>query len=960
MLSAKALLLTDVVDSTRLNEQLGDTAMSALWSQHDRIARDLLAAWRGREIDKTDGMLLLFDAVSDAVEYSLAFHRALAARQLPIQVRAGIHFAEVALRHNELADVTRGAKPLEVIGLALPMTARIMSIALGSQTLLSASACSAFAPGPHRVKSHGYWRLQGMAEPAEVFEVGDAETHFQPPKENAKAYQVTRLGTLWQPTRQISHSLPAERDGFVGRRDALSALRASIESARLVSILGIGGTGKTRLAVRHAWECLGEYPGGAWFCDLSQARTLDGIAFAVAQGLQVPLGPADPIQQIAQAIAGRDRCLVLLDNFEQVARHAEPTLGCWIERAPQAKFVVTTREVLGIVGESVMPLAPLSSNDAAELFVQRAAAARLGYTPSAADTDAIWQIARLLDNLPLALELAAARVRLIPPSVLVSRMRDRFELISARAGRRDRQSTLRATFDWSWDLLHPGEKAALATLSVFEGGFTLDSASAVLAGDDETPRPGIETIQALADKSLVRRVSDERFDLLETVREYAGQRLGAEGGFPGSGASGAASARARHWRYFAHLNERDATAHRCIEVNNLVAACRAATAAAAAPAAATCLAVAWSALRLTGPYRVAVELALAISKLPSLQDRERALALWVASDALELSGDIERARQYLQQGLACVALAQAPEIEARLLITLGNRQTLDGELNAARATLEQSLRLAQQLGDADLQMRCLNALGLHSDHQAQLAEAQDFYRRALALARELGDRRMEGGLLGNLGGPYHDMGDLDAAQVHYEMALQVATEVGDHRWEGNARCNLGLLHQEQGRAAEARSQFETAMAIARRVGHIRLEYTVLCNLGILLAGEGQLVDAGRHFERAVELAVACADRRAEGQFRGYLAVNQARRGLLALARESLVTGESLLLAMSDRFSHALLLCDRAEVESIGQRSAAARTALDKACRIADELRCHAESELCRRIAGVEALIPRHA
>jgi predicted ATPase len=315
--------------------------------------------------------------------------------------------------------------------------------------------------------------------------------------------------------------------------------------------------------------------------------------------------------QLAQAIAGRGRCLIVLDNFEQVARHAEATLGQWIDRAPQAQFIVTTREVLGIVGENVLPLTPLSNDDAVELFMRRAVAARLGFTPSAADADAIQQ-------------------RAIVPSALVARMRDRFDLIGTRVGRQDRQATLRAAFDWSWELLSATEKATLAMLSVFEGGFTLDSAGAVLTGTSGSPATVVDAVLGLVDKSFVRRVGDDRFDLLETVREYAGQHLLAPGSFAGSGAHCAAQIQARHWQFFAALDENTATAGRCVEANNLVAACRAATRAADASAAAACVAVAWSALRLTGPYRVAVDLAQGVAELPRLGDRERALAHWVA------------------------------------------------------------------------------------------------------------------------------------------------------------------------------------------------------------------------------------------------------------------------------------------------------------------------------------------
>jgi len=957
MNDATTLVLTDVVDSTQLNSRLGDLSMSAIWATHDRCTRELIRAHDGREVGRSDGFLALFERVEDALAFATGYHRHLAGIVPPIQARVGIHTGRVVLRENSPEDRAQGATPFEVDGVALPVAARLMAVAGAGQTLVSSAVRVGAERLPCRHVSHGHWLFKGIDEPMEVFEVGEESSPMQPPQDSAKGYRVVWESGRWLPAARIPRQLPAERDGFVGRRDSLIALSRGLEAgARLVSIIGVGGGGKTRLATRYAWEHLGEFTGGAWFCDLSQARSMEGIFFGVAQGLQVPLGEADPGVQLGQAIAGRGACLVILDNFEQVARHAEATLGQWIEKAPLARFVATSREVLGIAGETVLALDTLSSVDAAELFVQRAASARFGHAPAASDLAAIRELVRLLDGLPLAIELAAARVRVISPQALATRVRHRFDLIGAKTGRQDRQLTLRATFDWSWELLSERERAGLAILSVFEGGFTLTSASAVLLPAGEPADDVVDVVQGLVDKSFVRRVSDVRFDLLETVRDYAGRRLLTEGSFPGSGAACATAARGRHWRYFAALDERTATADRCIDANNLVAACRAATDFGDAPSAANCVAVAWAALRLTGPYQVAVQLAQAACKLPGLEDDASAQLHGVAGDALELMGDVESARLHLQRGLAFAAQAQAKAATARLLITLGSRQTLDGELEPALSNLEQAHRLAVELNDPDLHMRALNALGLHYDHQSRWPLAQQSYAAALELARSLDDRHMEGGLLGNLGGLYFDLGDQQAAQQHYEQSLAVAQEQGDRRWEGNARCNLGLLHQEQGRPVLARTEFALALDTARQLGHVRLEYTVLCNLGILLASEGLLDEAGRHFEQAVAAAVACADRRAEGQFRGYLALNQARRGLMEQARASLDAGERLLVAMFDRLSHGLLLCDRAEVELHGDSVAQARQAFDDALRIAESLECRSDSDLRRRLATLAPMM----
>ena len=262
-------------------------------------------------------------------------------------------------------------------------------------------------------------------------------------------------------------------------------------------------------------------------------------------------------------------------NFEQVSKYAAQTVGHWADKAPEARFIVTSREVLGIPGEQAIALAPMTLSEATCLFLARAAAASSDFDPGDDERSSIEALVELLDGLPLAIELAAARVRVMPPSMLVDRISERFALLSSPGGRPDLQTTLRRTLDWSWDLLPVPERTALAQLSVFEGGFSLRSAEAVVKLPHCEPAPWIvDVIQGLAEKSMLRRVSDHRFDLLSVVKEYARQRLLTEDSFPGSGSEACVAAETRHWQYFAKLDEKFAVAEKCIELGNLVAACR--------------------------------------------------------------------------------------------------------------------------------------------------------------------------------------------------------------------------------------------------------------------------------------------------------------------------------------------------------------------------------------------------
>ena len=952
-----SLLLTDLVDSTKLSEAIGDERMATLWATHDRVARDLLPLWRGREIDKSDGMLLLFGAPTDAVGYALAYHRALAILDVPLKARAGLHVGPVVLRENNKSDVDLGAKRIEVEGIAKAMAARVMSLGLGGQTLLTSEAFEALGETSLLFRSHGHWLMKGISEPVELLEVGDANAPFTPPPDGPKAYRVVRQGDLWLPVQQIKHSLPAERDAFVGRHDVLLEMdRRLARGARLVSVLGTGGSGKSRLVTRFAWTRLGDYAGGAWFCDLSPARDVDGIVHAVSEGLDVTLGKEDPVVQLGNAIAGRRHCLVILDNFEQVSRYAEDTLGRWLSRASDACFIVTTREVLGLSGEETLALAPLAAPEAATLLLRRAEAAKWDFRPTAEDQAAIAPLVKLLDGLPLAIELAAARVRVMPLRTLLARMNERFKLLSSTGGRRERQATLRATFDWSWDLLSLSDKAALAQLSVFEGGFTLESAEAVLDQSfyDGASSP-MDALQSLVDKSLAKPVTEGRFDLLVSIQEYASEQLRTQGRFHGSGPTALASAEARHCAYFAGLGGTGATAGACVEIDNLVVACRRAVVQGSADLAAGALEGAWAALALRGPFRAGVELASMVQGTPGLSPAPLARVDGILGRALSLSGQVVEAQTCLDRALAMSRKAMDRGCEGKVLIDLGGLHMNHGRAHSAQPLYEMALVAILEVGDTTLQCNALGGLGNVYQHLGRFDEARTHYEAAFTVARKSGNRRSEGSMLGNLGLLHVTQGRVDDGRANYEAALVVARALGDRQVEGNMLCNLGLLHYTQGRMPEAGAHLEAALVCARELGRPRLESVVLCNLGMVCDALRHLHEARIHYEAALTVARQLQDRLSEGQFLGYLGLNHARRAQFDAARNCLDNGEALLREVSDPVSLGLLFCSRAETEHLALAPDAARTALNEAESLAAEISVGPESELGLSLVRVRAL-----
>jgi predicted ATPase/DNA-binding winged helix-turn-helix (wHTH) protein len=760
------------------------------------------------------------------------------------------------------------------------------------------------------------------------------------------------------PVRENRHSLPAERDAFVGRAGALGELSQRIRSgARLVSVLGIGGTGKTRLATRYGRNALSEFPGGVWFCDLAPARGLDGVVSAVAHGLNVPLGRDDPVVQLGHAIAGRGRCLVILDNFEQVARDAQSTLGLWLDRAEQACFVVTTREVLGLPGEDVLALPPLPSADAVALFVQRAAAARSDFHPGVEDQSAIAALVDLLDGLPLAIELAAARVRVMPPRQLLQRMSERFKLLVSKGGRPDRQATLRASFDWSWDLLPPHEKAALAQLSVFECGFTLVAAEAVidLAAFDDAPW-SVDVIHALVDKSFVRPRGDDRFDLLVSVQAYAAEHLQTEGRYAGSGAQAMTAAQIRAIAWFAAMGRTRAIQGRCADLDNLVTACRRAMALGDSDSAAGALDGAWDALSLRGPFETGVELAEAVCAMRGLNERAAAHAQSVLAHALVVCGRPAPARPVFERALACAVASSDRLCEAWVMFRLGVLHFDEGRMDDARAHYVAALQLARELGERRLERWAINQLGTVEHVVGHTDEALLQFERALALARESDDRQLQGSLLGNIANLHAALGRMDQAQVRGTQALAMARETGDRRLEANMLCNLGMVYLVQERLSDAEAASEAALVVSREIGHFRAECIVLCNLGIVFERLGRAGEAQMHFEAAVRQAHGLADPLLEGQFQGYLGLLHARQGRHGEARICLDSGEGSLRGVSDQFGLGVLLTSRAEAHYLAGGAAAATAALAAAAAIAAEVGAGPTSEVGLALARVTALI----
>ncbi len=775
------------------------------------------------------------------------------------------------------------------------------------------------------------------------------------------------------------YSLPAERDVFVGRTTELEALAAHLErpgseaGTRLLTLLGPGGTGKTRLAQRYGWESLSRWPGGVWFSDLSEARSVEGIAKAVASALDVPLGK-DPVVQLGHAIAGRGENLIILDNFEQVAEHADATLERWLERATETSFLVTSRERLRLPGEAVHELEPLDpTTHAVELFEVRAQGNHPGFRIDESNRNKVEGIVRRLDGLPLAIELAAARLRMLSLDQLRDRLAERFKILAG--GKRGRHATLRKTLDWSWELLHLWERSAIAQISVFEGGFALEAAEAVidLSSHGEAPLV-LDVLQSLVDKSWLRAkaaLGAPRFEMYMTVHDYAREKLRPRDVKVGAGwpidPTSPSEVEARHGAYYAEMGTEESVEllHRPggvrkraalqLESDNLVAACLRAITRRDEETAAAAYVAASVALELRGPIAASVRLGLDVIRTVHSLPR-RARAVFHLANAERLSGKMEQARGHFEEALAIHREVGDRRNEGKVLGNLGLLSLDQGRMAEACEHLEAALAIQREVGNRRVEGIVLDSLGTLHRRLGRMEEARAHFEAALAIHREVGNRRFEGNALNNLGALHGDLGRMEEARVHFEAAVVIHREVGDRRVEGIGLGNLGVFNLEQGRLEEAREHFEAALVIHREVGNRRAEGLVLGNLGAFHHDQGRLEEARSHYQAALAVHREVGHRRAEGVVLGSLGSLCCRQGHMEEARHYFDESISILRDLSDRLELGKVLCSVGEYELRQADPAASRAALTEAESIAEDLAMAPESELARRIEELRGLL----
>jgi predicted ATPase/class 3 adenylate cyclase/DNA-binding CsgD family transcriptional regulator len=847
-------LFTDIEGSTAMVQRLGD-AWPGVLADHHRLMRTALAAHGGEEVvSQGDGVFAVFTSPQAGVDAAIQVQRALVSHPWPagerLRVRMGIHSGEAAQTEAGLA------------GLEVHRAARIAAVAHGGQVVVSAVAAGLLAgslPAGVGLKDLGLHQLKDVGR----------ERIFQLQAEDLPAV-FPPLGSLDDPKSPTN--LPAQVSRFIGREAELAEVRALLGGSRLVTLTGAGGAGKTRLGLQVA-EGLADGTGdGVWFADLAPLGDPDLVAVSVADVLGVRLEPSRPVLDTLVEAVGQRSLLVLLDNCEHVIDACAKLADALLRGCPNLALLATSREPLGIDGERVYRVPSLGTpaedadvgairaSEAVWLLNDRAAAQGVALAADERSAEVAGRICRRLDGIPLALELAAARLRVMPAAELEARLDERFALLTggSRAAL-PRQQTLRAMVDWSWELLTGAERAVLARLSVFAGRFSLAAAEAVAADPGVPPAEAVAAelnlaaaevvghLGALVDKSLVQfddtRGDPGRYRLLDTVRQYAAGQL------DGQGPAVADTARMAHRDYYLALAEAGAPQlvgpdqaawldRLDAELGNLRAAIAfSLTQADPEPGLrlAASLRVYW---RARGHAAEGAGALRALLDAPAAQGATlpRARALTAAVRVLMQIDGRAIAEDYCEEALAIAQAAGDDHLVAELMYERAWILLSRGQQRAALPTIEHGLGLACRLGELHLTARLLTARSYAAYAAGDQAAAADDAAEALQLFRQAGDRLQVRQLLNSLGAYELSAGELDAARGHLAESLDIARELNERDGIAIATLNLGLAEHLGGSPAAAKVLFAESLELSRRMGRKRIMAYAL--LGVALAGRG--------------------------------------------------------------------------------------------------------------------------
>jgi len=677
----------------------------------------------------------------------------------------------------------------------------------------------------------------------------------------------------------VPTNLPTQLTSFVGREDDIAEVARLCADARLVTLVGAGGVGKTRLAQEVAFRLLDKHPDGVFLVELAPLSDAGGLHQQVLAALGV--GEDDrrsPAQTLTAHVAHR-RILLLIDNCEHLVDACAALVEDLLTAGPGVRILATSRELLRIPVETAWRVPSMSTPppdtglddlagfEAARLFLERARTMCAGLELSAADAGHVARICARLEGIPLAIELAAARTRLLSVGEIAERLDDRFGLLStgARTGP-GRHKTLRAAIDWSYDSLTVPERRLFEGLSVFSGGFSMQAAEAVCDAADLSPSTVLETLGGLADKSMVvsdRGPGGSRFRMLETLRQYGAERLSETGGTESMGDRHLAWALALGAEAEPHLDgteQAEWLRRLAVEHDNLRSALGWAAGTSDGGALlplATALGRFWEVRGHLNEGRRWLEAALESGPAERVALRARAHR-W-AGVLAQRQGDHNAARRHYEAGLGLSRDAEDRRGMASALHSLGNLEGLEGRLDAAHALYEESLSIGRDLGDVRVAAASLTNLGWISQTRGDFVAARRFTEEALAAWRELGDQQGLAQTLSAVAYLALLQGDYPAVRSSCGQSLELQRALGDRYGACWSLTYLGWAAQNEGDLATARQLHDEALAVRRELGDRYGEAWSLSHLGDLERAAGSPVEARRLLEESLAMAEKLGD-----------------------------------------------------------------------------------------------------
>jgi predicted ATPase/class 3 adenylate cyclase len=714
-------VFTDVAGSTKLLDALGPGEYAAVLAEERRVVRSTFAA--GVEVDtQGDAFFYAFARAADAVAACEAAVQRLVGS--PIRIRVGVHTGEPLLTEEGY------------VGMDVHRAARIAAAAHGGQVVVSRTT-------------------RDLVPELELLDLGEHRL-----KDLGRAERLYQLGRGEFPPLRSLHrtNLPMPATPFVGREQELGEVLSLLTKTRLLTLTGAGGTGKTRLGLQAAAEASGGFPDGVFWVPLAPLRDPELVLETAGQALGAKEG-------LPGHIADKS-ILLLLDNFEHVIEAADGLVEL-LTACPHVQLLVTSRELLRLPGEQAYPVPPLQPEEGRELFVARARAAEPGFV----DTPTVTELCERLEQLPLALELAAAWVRVLSPEQLLERLSQRLDLLQGGRGLDPRQQTLRATIEWSYDLLDADERKLFARLAVFAGSCTLEDAEAVCGAD-------VNTLASLIDKSLVRHIH-ERFFMLEAIRDYANELLDA---------GEANEWRRLHAEHFLAIAERAESELRGERQGSWLDALEPAALEPAYPNLRAALA--W--FMESGPPDSALRLAATL----------RPFWVW---------------RGYLREGRAWIERALAADDErtatrAKALATAGLLAALQGDWPATKRWSAAALELSEELAEPGFAASSLLTLGRATLAKGDPDRAVKFFREGERYALEAGDTQTLAMAAFNLGYAALASNDLRRARQQFELALERSG--GDPYRAARSLAALGSVALHEERLDDALAQLRRSLSIS--------------------------------------------------------------------------------------------------------------------------------------------------